>query len=199
MKLFVTSTSPYARKVRVVAIEKGLADQIEEMFVNPLGDDTTDLLGANPLGKVPALVLKDGRRLFDSMIICEYLDDLVAASSLLPADRNDRIDAQVRHALANGMIDAALNTVLERMRPDMQRSALWQSRWAAAIARGVEAISQSIVIDRFDLGDLAAAVALLYIDFRLPEIEWRKASPALADWVDRQARRPSLMVTAPPS
>lgn len=197
MKLFLSLTSPYARKARVVAIENGIADQIEEVLANPLGEDMTDLLNANPLGKVPVLLLTDGRRIFDSTVICEYLASLGAASPLLPADGNERIDMQVRHALANGVIDAAFNLMVESGRPEMQRSDFWQSRWKAAIERAVKEMARSIAAGRFDLGDLTTAIALLYLDFRLPDIKWREPSQALAEWVDGQAKRPSLLMTAP--
>lgn len=197
MKLFMTPTSPYARKVRAVAIEKGVAEHLEEVLVNPLGEDTADLLDANPLGKVPVLVLEDGRRIYDSSVICEYLDSFGGGSPLLPAEREERIGAQVRHSLANGVIDATFSTVIERMRPEAERSPLWLSRWQGAINRGVEAISDNIVAERFDLGDLCAAIALLYLDFRLPEVKWRTTFPDLAEWLEGHARRPSLQLTEP--
>ncbi len=199
MKLLMTATSPYARKVRSVAIEKGVAHQMKEVLVDPTGEDTSDLLVANPLGKVPALVLEDGRHIYDSTVICEYLDSIDTVAPLLPPAGEKRIDTLVRQALANGIIDAALNSVLERKRAETQRSAFWLSRWQAAIDRAVGSISEGIEPDRVDLGDLTAAIALLYLDFRLPYIEWRKTYPVMAKWADRMARRPSLSLTAPPA
>lgn len=122
MRLLYSPTSPYARKVRVVAIEKGLADRIALVPVNPLCDDTDELHCQNPLGKVPALVLDDGRAVVDSPVICEQLDALASEPQLIPKEPDARIDAHTRQAVADGVADAAFNLIMEARRPDPQRS-----------------------------------------------------------------------------
>ena len=199
MRLFYSPTSPYARKVRVCLFEKGIADLVELVTVNPLCDDTGELCRTNPLGKVPALVLDDGRAIIDSPVICKWLDTFAPEPQLIPIDPNDAIDSLTREAIADGVTDAAFSLVMEARRPEAQRSPEWIERWSAAIERGVKALDKRVMPDRFDLGDIASATALLYFDFRLASLGWRDANPALASWVDRTAARPSLAQTRPPA
>jgi glutathione S-transferase len=199
MKLLYSPTSPYARKVRAVAIEKGVADWIELTLVNPLGHDTHELRRLHPLGKVPALVLPDGRVVVDSPVICDHLNALGPEPQLIPTEADARLDALTRQAIADGVADAAFNLVMEARRPTAQRSPDWTARWMAAIERSVVVLGERLAPGRFDLGDIATAVSLLYLDFRLPELGWRAANPVLATWVDQVAGRPSLADTAPPA
>ena len=198
MRLMLSSTSPYARKVRAVAIEKGLQDAIELVEVNPLGEATAALRAANPLGKVPALLLDDGRTIFDSPVICEYLDGLGGEPRLIPRDESRRIEVLIRQALGDGIMDAAFALVMERRRPEAQRSAEWMQRWTGSILRSIPALARPVT-GAVDLGDLAGAAALAYLDFRLPDLGWRSHAPAVVPWFDAMAARPSLRDTAPPA
>ena len=139
MQLFYSPTSPYARKCRVVARERGLQDRIAETSLNPF-DDPGELQAKNPLGRVPALVLDDGTALFDSPVICEYLDGLGSAPALIPAGGAERFRVLVAAALAQGMTDSALNVTMEGRRPEGERSPAAVARWEASILRGLDAM-----------------------------------------------------------
>jgi glutathione S-transferase len=204
MNLFYSPTSPYARKCRVVAIEKGLAAQLKIIPISPLSDPP-ELHAANPLGKVPALVLVDGRCIVDSRVICEYLDMAAAEPRLTPTDPAARIDCHTREALADGIADAAFLRTMERLRPEPQRSRDWTARWTNAIRRSVSQFNANIP-DRPqkdhalpDLGDIALACALAYVDFRHADLAWDKDAPGLRAWLAAMLARPSFVETAPPS
>jgi glutathione S-transferase len=197
MQLIHSATSPYARKVRMLVIEKGLANRIETVAANPL-QDPPDLLAANPLAKVPALVIEPGLALFDSPLLCAYLDSL-AEPALIPAAGMDRWRCLRREALADGVVDAAVASVMEGRRVEAQRSPDWLDRWQAAILRGAEALEAEAdaIAARFDIGAIATAAALGYLDFRLPHIDWRASAPRLAAWLLEVGQRESFRTTAP--
>ncbi|HXQ64607.1 MAG TPA: glutathione S-transferase N-terminal domain-containing protein [Steroidobacteraceae bacterium] len=198
MKLLHSPTSPYVRKVRVVAIEKGLAARIELVAANPW-PDPAGIVTMNPLGKVPVLLLDDGTPLYDSPVICEYLDSLAAASPLIPRAAPDRWAVLRRQALADGILDAAVAIVLERRRPEAERSAASQERAAAAIRRSIAALVAEIrpPSSPFDLGQIAIAVALGYLEFRLGDLGLLASPSAISDWWTTVKRRPSLVATQP--
>lgn len=197
MKLLYSPTSPYARKVRITAIEKGLADRIEIVGVDVLGKPDT-VRGDNPLVKIPTLVLDDGASLFDSPVICEYLDTLAPSPRLVP-DGAARFDVLKRQALADGVMDAAFNLVMERRRPATERSAEWTARWTGAIAGGLVALDGLVSDDApFDLGWIAALSAGDYVEFRLADLGMADRTPRLAAWRARLAARPSVAASAPP-
>lgn len=189
MKLLASDTSPYARKVRIVALEKGIA--LDVVTTNPLGEETAALQAANPLGKIPALITEDGA-LYDSRVICEYLDAM-SEPRLLPESGAARFDCLRRQALADGVMDAAFNLVMEGRRSEALRSKDWSARWRAGILRGVAAMEAR---EEFDLGAIASAAALGYLDFRLPDIKWRASTP-MATWWERVGERESVKATAP--
>ena len=192
MKLFVNRPSPYGRKVLVVMHEKGLADEVELVPVDPWQDPPA-LHAATPVGKVPALLRRDGTVLTESMTICAYLDAVKPLPALM--DR-DPWDIMGRVGLARGIIDAAFVTVLERRRPPVHQWGDWIARQAAAIARTVRVIDRP-ADGRFDLGDISLACAFGYLDFRLPESDWRTARPDLAAWFDAVSGRPSMQASTP--
>lgn len=198
MKLFYSPTSPYARKCRAVAIEKGLEARIEIVPASPM-TDPADLHAANPLGKVPALVLADGRCIVDSPVICEFLDSLPGTAKLIPHLDAARIDCRTREALADGISDAAFSRTMERLRPEPQRSPDWNARWTNAIRRTVAWFNANVP-DRPqpDLGDIALVCALSYVDFRHAELAWDREAPALRAWLSIVLERPSFAATAPP-
>lgn len=198
MRLLYTVTSPYARKVRAVLIEKRLEGAVELVAANPLAD-TPALRTANPLGKVPTLLLEDGRALFDSPVICEHFDLAGRGPHLIPRDPDARLAVLTRQALADGIMDAAFSLVMERKRPEAQRSPEWTERWTGAILRSVRALPTGRPVDGIDLGDLAAACALAYLEFRLPDLDWRAGNYGLSQWCSAVSARPSLASTAPPA
>jgi len=191
MKLFFNVASPYARRVIVTAHEKGLIDRIEMREIDPWSDPA-ELHAATPVGKVPALVTDDGVLITESALIGEYLDSAGDGPSLLGPDA---VSTRVRAALAQGLIDAAFAIVIEGRRPADRQWPDWVDRQRRAIDR---LLPRFVVQEgRFDLGDIALASGLGYLDFRLPEIGWRAAHPGLGDWLDGVNRRPSMIATVP--
>ena len=199
MKLYYSATSPYARKVRVLIIEQGLQDAVSLERADPMAENAATRIG-NPLSKIPALELKDGTHLFDSPVICEYLDHEAAGEALLPKDGDHRWAVLTAQALGDVIRDAALSLVMESRRPETERSAFWQDRWTAAIHRGVDEIAEDVAADRkaFDLGRITYACALGYLDFRLPDLDWRGPHPNLVTWFEEISGRESFVMTAPP-
>jgi len=198
MKLRYSPTSPYVRKVSVVAIEAGLADKIEQIPTN-VWDPETDIASSNPLGKVPALETPDGKLLFDSPVICEYLDSLHDKNKLFPPTGEDRWHALRWQALADGILDAAILRLLEGKREKDKQSASWIGRQKISMQRGLDRLEAEV--DDFsglvNIGTLTIAIMLDYIDLRFPDDNWRKGRPALADWYETMASRPSMMTTVP--
>ena len=201
MKLVVSLTSPYARKIRVVLAEKGLPFELE-VDIPWLAD--TRVPGYNPLGKVPALVADDGEVWFDSPVIAEYLDTL-AGPALLPADRLAALPVRQAEALADGITDAAVAAFLEGMRPAERQDPASIERQLGKIHRGLAALEQRLA-QRKGLGgaaltiaDIAAGCTLGYLDFRFAHLGWRAAHPQLAAWADGLLARPSFTATAPPA
>ena len=200
MRLRYSPTSPFARKVRVVLIETGLDKRVEPVLTDPWSPDT-DLGRDNPLGKVPVLIDDEGNDVYDSSVICEYLDGMHGGARLFPAEGKARLVALTRLALADGMLDSAVAIRLETaMRPEALRWPWWIERYKAAIGRGLDRLEADAVglTDFAIIGDIAAACALGYLDFRLPDMGWRASRPRLAAWFERQQKRPSMAATAPP-
>lgn len=200
MRLLYSPTSPYARKVRVTAAEKGLTDKIEVVTINPF-DDIADLGPVNPVGKVPALVMDSGTTLYDSPVICEYLDSLGGGASLLPASGEARWTVLRQQALADGVLDAAFSLVMEMRRPEGERSQSWIDRWTAGIYRSVDAIDAeagSLSAD-VTLAHVAFGCALGYLDFRLGDLNWRDGRANAAAWYETFGARPSMTSTDPDS
>jgi glutathione S-transferase len=191
MKLYYNRPSPYARKVLVVAHEKGLLARLERHEVDPWSDPSA-LHAATPIGKVPALVTDDGTLITESTLIGEYLDGLSPAPPLIAGQR---MEVLARAALAQGLTDAAFGIVIERRRPVERQWDAWLERLRRAVERTLPRVT--VASGRFDLGDIALACALAYLDFRLTEIGWRHAHPALASWLDAANRRPSMQATRP--
>jgi len=198
MQLFHSSSSPYARKARVVLREKGLAGKITETECNPYGDPA-ELRAHNPVGKVPTLVLDDGYPLYDSPVICEFLDTLGTAPRLLPSDGSLRWRILRAHALADGVLDLAVPLTMEMRRPEHERSPAAMERWRGQIRAALEVMPLELATlpPEPSLGHLACAVALGYLDFRHGDIDWRAEHEPLATWYADFGTRPSLTETAP--
>lgn len=191
MKLYASATSPFARKVRIALIELGLADQVTLEATNPL--ESATFRATNPLGKIPALALDDGAVIYDSGVIVQYLDALDGRNRLLPADPFAQVAELRRHALADGILDAAVGIAFELRRPAEQQSASWIARWTEAITNGAAALAAELPADAFGLAGITAAAAADYVAFRLPDI----AIPALAAWRAGLGNRKSLTSTHP--
>lgn len=196
MKLRYSPTSPYVRKVMVCAIETGLVDRIE-LLVTQTADPA--LRDQNPLGKVPTLVTDDGQFLFDSPVICEYLDSLHQGHKLFPAAGPARWSALRMQALADGILDASLSRRQEAARPPERQHEPWVAHQRRAVATALDALErQSVVFAREpDIGLVTAGCALGYLDLRFAADDWRSNTPRLAAWYEQWAARPSMQRTVP--
>ena len=203
MKLIGAITSPYVRKVRVVMAEKKLDYQFVQEDV--WSADTT-ITAANPLGKVPCLIMEGAEAVFDSRVIVEYLDTLSPVGKLIPPSGRERAEVKTWEALADGLMDAAILARLEATwsgRPDEQRCQAWIDRQLGKVDSALQAMSRGLGDKpfcsgiHFSLSDVAVGCALGYLQFRFPQIEWRTAYPNLARLSDKLALRQSFMETRP--
>ncbi len=199
MKIYYSDASPYARKVRMTVLEKGLSEQVEFEVCAPY-DKPAELVEANPIIKVPALVREDGSSLFDSAVICEYLDSLTPEPRLLPLEAGEDRWAVLRlHALANGMTDATYLATMEGRRPDGEQSPDWVDKQRGKITSCCDALEMSPLPDpdRPTLGTLALAAGLGYVDLRHDDLGWRNGRSNLTAWMDQASARPSFQATVP--
>ena len=204
MKLIGALTSPYVRKVRIVMAEKRLDYQL--MLEDVWASDK--ILSANPLGKVPCLVLEGGEAVFDSRVIVEYVDTLSPVGKLIPANGRERAEVRTWEALADGVMDAAILTRLEQTwagRTDAQRSPAWVDRQMKKVDAALAAMSLGLGDKpfcsgiHFTLSDVAVGCALGFLDFRFAALDWRARHPNLARLAEKLAQRQSFIDTAPPS
>ncbi len=197
MKLLSSLLSPYVRKVRIAATMKGLADQIDLVPIDTNIPNNPEINRANPLAKVPALLV-NGTAIYDSHVICEYLDGLAPAPRLFPVDAEARIKTLTLAALGDGILDAALLLVYEqRYRPQEKWHQPWQQRQQDKIDRALDFIEQSPPAAPLDYGHITLACALGYLDFRL-QGQWRAGHPKLIAWLDAFAGAvPAFEATRP--
>lgn len=202
MKLLYSLTSPYARKVRVVAAEK----RIEiEMLKVVLADPDCPVVQYNPLGKIPVLVLDDGESLFDSRVIVEYLDNRTPLARLIPQENSARIWVRRWEALADGVCDAAILARQEAARPERRRDTTVIEKQMGKVTRGLTLLNAELgdskwcVDDTFSLADIALGCMLGWLDLRYAEMGWHDHHPNLARHFEEMMKRPSFSETAPPS
>ena len=201
MKLFHNIASPFVRKVRVLAAETGLVSRIElvQSVFTPVSPDT-GLFASNPLGKIPTLMLDDGTALFDSRVICEYLDSLHAGPKMFPSEGEARWAALTRQALGDGILDAAVGTRYElALREPSRQWPEWIENQRQKYRRSLDALeAEAASLDgALDIGVITAACALGYLDFRYSDEEWRDTRPGLARWYASFSDRASMRSTAP--
>lgn len=201
MKLLFAAPSPFARKVRVAAAELGLDGAIEpvEMATKPV-DTPAELAAVNPLGKIPALVLDDGSALYDSTVICEYLDAEHGGGRLIPPKGAARWSVRRRESLANGMMEAGVLIRYEHLfRDEGARSDAWIEGQLGRIDRALDVLETEAgsLPAEPDMGGIAVGCALGYLDFRFAERDWRAGHPALARWYEPWSERPSMRSTSP--
>jgi glutathione S-transferase len=197
MKLRYSNASPFVRKVLVFAHETGLAHRIELVPTDVWAADT-DIARDNPLGKVPTLVTTDGT-FIGSTLCCEYLDGLHAGPPLIPRESHARWRVLQRHALADGIIEAAVAHVVETLRrPAALVHAGTLERQQEKIQRALDVIEGDVpAYDGVDLSSVTLGCALGYLDFRLGALNWRGDQPKLTRWYSRFEVRPSMVATAP--
>lgn len=201
MKLHHALPSPYVRKVRAVAIELGLDDRIEllERAMTPVSPNA-ELNADNPLGKIPCLVTDDGESLYDSRVICAYLDSLADGRTVIPAEGSARWTALRREALADGILDAAVGRRYETfLRPKELQWDAWIDGQREKFTRALDQFEQEAESfgDTVDIGTIAVACACGYMDFRYADEGWRDTRPTLAAWYENFSKRPSIATTAP--
>ena len=201
MRLYYSPASPYARKVRAVAMEAGLDKKIEMVNValTPIAAND-DVTRHNPIGKIPVLSVK-GMDLFDSPVICEYLDDRHKKRRLLPRKGRGRWVTLRLQAMADGLLDAALLARYENaLRPEDKRWSDWttgQMKKIDGVLDGLEAEVKSLR-GKPTLGTISVGCALGYLDLRFADHDWRGARPKLAKWFADFSKLPSMKATAPP-
>ena len=200
MKLHWSPRSPFVRKVMVCVHELGIADRIEKVYtLVALRKPNEDMLQVNPVGRIPALVLDDGSVLYDSAVICEYLDATLGGG-LFPREGAARWDALRRHALADAMLETGILWLAERTRAETQQSAemhaACERKLRSALA-AAEAGADRLRGQEPDIGDLTLGVVLGYLDFRYAHLNWRESAPRLADAYAALAARPSFVETQP--
>ena len=203
MKLLGSHSSPYVRKVRVVMAEK----KLDYAFVpEDVWADQATVAQANPLGKVPCLIMEGGEALFDSRVIVEYLDTLSPVGKLIPAVGRERAETKTWEALADGLLDAAILARLEATwggRTEAQRSPAWIDRQLGKIHASLAAMSKGLGEKPFCVGiylslaDIAVGCALGYLDFRFAQIDWRTDYPNLLKLNDKLMQRASFVDTKP--
>lgn len=201
MKLYHTPTSPFVRKVLVVAHEVGLADRIETTFLRPSPMSPDPVLARdNPLSKIPALVLDDGSSLYDSHVICEYLDAQHQGAKVLPEPGPARWTTLRREALADGMMEAGIQVFYElNNRPEERQWPEWMRGQTAKVQLALDALEREA--DTFgggaDLGLISIAVGIAWLELRELVDDMRSGRPALFAWYDRFCERPSMRATTP--
>jgi glutathione S-transferase len=199
MKLHWSPRSPFVRKVMIVAHERGVIERLH--CVRTVAEMTTphaELMRDNPLSKIPTLVLDDGMVIYDSPVICEYLDALDGNAKLFPQHGRGRIVALRRQALGDGLLDLLVLARNERMRaqPSEVHLASAAARTAATIDH-LEQEAEALAATPFGIGHIAIGCALSYLDFRFAEQDWRRHHPRLANWHASFSARPSVQATLP--
>jgi len=199
VQLYFSATSPYVRKVRISAQELGFGEKIELISIALTPINPHDALrSSNPLGKIPTLITDEGEALYDSPVICEYLDALAGGHRLFPAAGPARWRALRRQALADGILDAAvLLRYEEALRPKELRWREWVDGQWLKMRTGLDALEREHLEGAFDIGAISIACALGYLDFRYASEGWRASRPRLTAWAREIDQRPSLLATVP--
>lgn len=200
MKLHWSPFSPFARKVMVVAHEVGLADKIRIVRTQvSAAQPNAELLRENPLSKIPTLVLDDGTALYDSPVICEYLDGVSGSRKFFPAGLSERIEALRWQALGDGLVDFLVGWRGELTRPEEHRLPEYQSNYGTRLRATLSVLeSEAAGLERsgYAIGHVAIACALAYLDLRFDSEKWRHGHDRLAAWHEVMLARPGFQATA---
>jgi glutathione S-transferase len=198
MKLHTSTTSPYVRKVLVCALERGISLERVPTKTSPSTPDA-GLRHNNPLAKLPTLVLDDGTTLYDSPVICEYLDTLPGGARLLPERGAERFAVLRRQALADGILDAGVLVRYESLRPRDKQSEDWITAQVGKVTSGLDILESEAATfaPTPDVGTITVACALGWLEFRKPAGDIRRGRPRLFAWYDQFSKRPSLRDTEP--
>ena len=196
MQLFYSPASPFVRKVLACAIAREIDGQIDLVPTNAHASPP-DLIAANPLSKVPCLITEDGMALFDSPVICEYLDALDGTLPLFPRVGGARILGLRHQAMGDGIMDAAVLRRGESLRPQEAARDANMARQKAAVDRTVAALEADLPHQTIDIGTIAIGCALGYLDFRFAHEPWRPSAPQLAAWFATFSENPCMARTVP--
>lgn len=197
MKLYTHPASPFSRKVQIALIELGMDEQTEKLRINPW-QSTPEMLAANPLSKIPALVTDQGVNLFNSATICDYLDALDGRHRLLPAELSRRARALQRQALADGMMEAGVVILLNGMHKPERVHRTMVARSQSGIARALDGLERDVALldEGFDIGHIALICALDFLAVA-QLVSWQADHPHLAAWLQRMQSRASVAATRP--
>jgi glutathione S-transferase len=197
VRLYVSPMSPYVRKVRAVAVHLGLLERIEVVLCK-VRAKTKGLEDFNPLGRVPTLVLDNGQALFDSPVICEYLDSLHSGEKLIPLTGERRWQVLRQQALGDGIMDAATPWREETHRPKEQQSLDWLHIYRGMVGRAADFLEKEVEqFNRVSVGTLSIGCALGYLDFRFSEENWRLNHPRLSEWFKQFEKLDAMKETKP--
>ena len=198
MKLYITTPSPFARKVRIVAREKGLSERIEEVVVDPYAN-APELLSTNPVVQVPTLIAEDGQPMNDSPVICEYLDRLGGGDDLLPPSGSaEWLRVKRLETLGNQALEMGVKLVLEKRRPETERSPMWIERWTTNMGRALDALeAETLSADNINIGTITAGIAVTWIGFRHPDYNWKTGRPNLVAFQQAIEARDSFVAIFP--
>ena len=199
MKLVYSPPSPFVRKVTTLIHHADLSDRIELINVKTTALSVAkEARAANPLGKIPVMILEDGKAIFDSRVITQYLDEL-AGSKLYP--REKIYDILTLEALADGIMESAVSITYEsKLRPENEQSPSWMEAQWSKVLHALKALDDGIfkaMDGEINMGQIAVSCALGYLDFRHDARQWRSGHSKLAYWNDKLMKLPALIKTIP--
>lgn len=196
MKLTMSPASPYVRKARALAIKRGVADRIEMWTI---ATSSPELAALNPLSKIPTFVTDDGQVLYDSPVVCEYIDSLGDAPPCIPPSGPARWRALTLAALGDGILDATQPRRREVALPQDEGRKEYIATQQGKVSRALDALEKETLGDLETIGDITVACALGYLDFRYPNEPWRPGHPKLTAWYERVVKLPPMAQTMPPA
>ena len=195
MKLLCTKRSPYARKIRVMAMEKKIP---LELLEEDLTNKSSFLLETNPLGKIPALILDNGQTIVDSPVICEYLESIQPQPVLIPPQKDKRFYVLHWAAVADGLMDVTVAAYMEKVRHPQDPNEAFIKAQEETVLRTLGICEKNIDgLKEFTMATIALACAIGYINFRMPHLNPQNKFPNLAKWFEEFDKRPSMMETKP--
>lgn len=202
MKLYYANLSPYTRKVMATAIITGLTNKIEtiDLMVDGKFAPTPELKKANPLGKIPALLLENGETVVDSPVICEYLNTKSVKGSIYPKDEAAYFFQRKLEALADGCTDATLLRRYESVRPTHLQSAEWDAKQKEKMTLSFQyfdSVAAKLGTSEFFIGEISIVAMIDYADIRFPQENWLSTAPNLKKWYDQVSKLPLFTQTAP--